>query len=175
MQLDGGSSASFLYDGLGRRTVRTEGSDTTHFYYNEEWQVLTETNGAGAATATYLYHPHYIDAVAERMTSAAHPIGVESEHFYTHDALFNVTSAIVNSTIDAVVERYAYSPYGEAHVLDNGYNDISVSAIKKEKLFTGRRVDPVTGLQINHYWYYHQQLGRWIQRSCSVSIYCQPL
>ncbi len=57
VSLDTGSTASYEYDGLHRRIVRTEGSDTTHFYYNNQWQVMEETDGAGATTAIYSYNP----------------------------------------------------------------------------------------------------------------------
>ena len=43
----------YQYDGLHRRIARTDGSNTTHYYYNENWQVLTETNDNDEATAIY--------------------------------------------------------------------------------------------------------------------------
>jgi RHS repeat-associated protein len=160
-QLDGGTTASYQYDGLGRRIVRTEGATTKRFYYNERWQVLVEADGADDAQAIYSHHPHYIDAVAVRMT----PTG---DHFYLHDALFNVT-ALVERASEDVVERYAYNPYGEATVLDASYAADSatgdgLSDVGNEKLYTGRRIDPSTGFQINRNRYYNQQLGRWISR-----------
>jgi RHS repeat-associated protein len=35
---------------------------------------------------------------------------------------------------------------------------------RNELLFTGRRCDPETGLQLNRHRFYHQQLGRWLSR-----------
>ena len=44
----------YQYDGLHRRIARTDDDGTTtHYYYNENWQVLTETDGDGNATAIY--------------------------------------------------------------------------------------------------------------------------
>ena len=43
----------YQYDGLHRRIARTDNAGTTHYYYNENWQVLTETDGGGNATAIY--------------------------------------------------------------------------------------------------------------------------
>ena len=163
--------ASFEYDGLHRRIVRTDMKETistsddtdTHFYYNENWQVLTETDGTNA-TAIYSYNPDYVDSVAVRMTSSHHANG-ESEHFFTHDALYNVTSA-VDASSDTVVERYAYSPYGEATVLEANYADDpdGDSDLFNEYLYTGRRLDSTTELQINRYRYYHAAMGRWLNR-----------
>ena len=165
--LDTGSTASYQYDGLNRRIVRTEGSGTTHFYYNNQWQVLEETDGTGASTAIYSYNPEYVDSVAVRMTPT-------SGHFYTHDALFNVTSMVDEAT-DSVVERYAYTPYGEATVLDASFAAISgnTSAFNNELLYTGRRIDPATGLQLNRNRFYHQQLGRWVNRD-PIGYYGSP-
>jgi RHS repeat-associated protein len=36
--------------------------------------------------------------------------------------------------------------------------------VDNELLFTGRRIDPVAGLQLNRHRFYHQQLGRWVSR-----------
>ncbi len=148
------------YDGLNRRIVRDEtgdGGELRHFYYNRQWQVLTEADGTGAATAIYSYNPNYVDSVAVRMTPT-------SGHFYTHDALFNVTSMVDEAT-DSIVERYSYTPYGEATVLDASFSPVAANSVfGNELLYTGRRVDPATGLQLNRNRFYHQQLGRWVNR-----------
>ena len=99
------------YDGLNRRIVRIEGGETRHFYYNDQWQVLEERVGAATtADKQYVYHPHYVDAVAVRYDASA------TEHYYLQDANFNVTA--VTDDTGSVVERYSYSPYGEVTVLD---------------------------------------------------------
>ncbi len=36
--------------------------------------------------------------------------------------------------------------------------------IDNEHLYTGRRTDPETGLQLNRYRFYHSSLGRWVNR-----------
>jgi len=90
-----------------------------------------------------------------------------------------------------VVERYAYSPYGKVTVLDANFIPAIVSgdydcdgdvdgadflawqrgdvirlcsAIDNELLYTGRRRDPETGLQLNRNRFYHSGLGRWVNR-----------
>ena len=35
---------------------------------------------------------------------------------------------------------------------------------RNELLYTGRQIDPETGLQLNRHRFYHQQLGRWVSR-----------
>jgi len=41
---------------------------------------------------------------------------------------------------------------------------VAESTVDNEFLFTGRRRDPETGLQLNRNRFYHQQLGRWVSR-----------
>ena len=99
-----------------------------------------------------------VDQVALSYDSAG------NAHYFLQDANFNVT-ALLDSTRD-VVERYAYTPYGETTVLNPDFSAAAgnVSAISNELLYTGRRLDPETGLQLNRNRFYHQQLGRWVSR-----------
>lgn len=188
------------YDGLNRRIVRhtdlngngtleTNGNDEIrHYYYNDQWQVVEERVGNNGedgedsyVDVQYVYHPYYIDAVAVRYRDANGDYdpngtgddGLEEALYYLHDANFNVT-ALAN-TSGAVVERYAYTPYGEVTVLDgapavdpDGTTEWDVdgdgSDIDNETLFSGRERDPVTGLQLNRNRYLAANLGRWVNR-----------
>ena len=152
------------YDGLNRRIVR-DGAEQRHFYYNQQWQVVEERVGTSTTSdKQYMYHPHYVDAVALMRNSSS------SEYFYLQDANFNVTAVTDNT--GAVVERYAYTPYGEATILNGASDpdgaewsvDTGGSDILNEYLYTGRRLDPETGLQINRRRFYHAPLGRWVNR-----------
>ena len=154
------------YDGFNRRIVRKEYSltsgtlnETRHFYYNQQWQVLVESveDTSETATAMYSYHPHYVDAVAVRIRDA-------DAHFYLHDANYNVT-AMADDT-GTVVERYSYTPYGETTFMSEAFvpHTNPESGIGNEYLYTGRRLDPETGMQINRNRFYIPPLGRWLTR-----------
>ena len=170
--------AAHAYDGLNRRITRGKphaalpDNDTIHYYYNEEWQVLEERFQPAQGSedsdpkAQYVYHPYYIDAIALRYydanTDGDRDDPNEGEHFYLQDANFNVTAVVDDS--GTVFERYAYTPYGEVTYLDASFGTRTSSQIGNEYLYTGRRLDPESGLQLNRYRYYHQQLGRWVSR-----------
>ena len=113
---------------------------------------------ATTADKQYVYHPHYVDAVAMMIDSS------DDEHYYLQDANFNVTAVVDDQ--GTVVERYAYTPYGEVTILESNFtaDPDNKSDIANEYLYTGRRLDPETGLQINRYRYYHSGLGRWVNR-----------
>jgi RHS repeat-associated protein len=86
-----------------------------------------------------------------------------TRYYYCQDANFNVV-ATLNPT-GSVVERYAYTPYGVVTYLDDEFdNPSTASTIGNEYLYTGRRRDAETGLQLNRNRYYHAQLGRWLTR-----------
>jgi RHS repeat-associated protein len=147
------------YDGLGQRIVRDPAgsSNTYDYYYNDQWQLLTETKDS-SVEAIYHWHPHYIDALATRMRAS-------DTHHFLFDANFNITAAVDTST-DAVVERYKYTPYGEVTVLEADFtpDGDNLSDIGNQHLYTGRERDPETGLQLNRHRYYASHLGRWLTR-----------
>ena len=150
------------YDGLHRRIIRDEtgGSGVlTHFYWNESWQCVEERIGASSSPhKQYVWHPYYIDALAVSYDSSS------NKHYYTHDANMNVTAALNSSGV--VVERYQYSPYGEMTILEADFDvaGSQVSSIGNEFLYTGRRLDPESGLYQFRHRYYHAQLGRFVNR-----------
>ena len=85
--------------------------------------------------------------------------------YYRHDANFNITA--VTDDTGAVLERYAYSPYGQVAYLDDAFAALSTqeSAIDNEYLYTGRRLDPgAPGLQLNRHRFYASHVGRWVNR-----------
>ncbi|HUT10260.1 MAG TPA: RHS repeat-associated core domain-containing protein, partial [Thermoguttaceae bacterium] len=90
--------------------------------------------------------------------------------FYLADANFNVTAIVAESSRGeedwAVRERYVYTPYGAATILDADFAPVpgNTSAYATTTLYTGRRVDAETGLYYYRARYYHAQLGRFINR-----------
>lgn len=156
---DGGTTVvTYEYDGLGHRIVKDVAGGTTNdreYYYNDKWQLLTETKPSGVE-AIYQWHPFYVDALAVRMRAS-------DTHFFLHDVNYNVTAAVLDST-DAVVERYNYTAYGVPTFLNASFGGISSSAIGNAHLYTGRERDSESGLQLNRHRYYASHLGRWLTR-----------
>src|SRR5690606_9657411 len=123
----------------------------------------------------YIYFPFYIDAIASVLYDPDTDGTNIVRYDYLHDANFNVVAIVTGTTSYDVVERYHYSPYGEVTIL-NGASDLNdmggdwsldadqVSDIGNEFLYTGRRLDPETGLQYSRYRFLHLQMGRWVNR-----------
>jgi RHS repeat-associated protein len=170
------------YDGLHRRIVKEKYvsgtlNETRHYYYNENWQVVEERVGADAWTARvdarYVWNPQYVDSLALRYWDSNASGGPDTFHYFLQDANYNVTAVTDNT--GAVVERYAYTSYGEPIILngsldaDSYTTDFSVdgnqlSDVANVYLYTGRERDPETGLQLNRNRFYAAGLGRWLTR-----------
>jgi RHS repeat-associated protein len=89
--------------------------------------------------------------------------GPVKKYYYHANNLYNV--AAITDKNGVVVERYNYSPYGEATILDpTGLIQQAASSIQNPLLFTGRRLDAETGLMYYRARYYDVDLGRFIGR-----------
>jgi RHS repeat-associated protein len=175
--------ASYEYDGLNRRIQKTtdNGQRTTHFFYNEQWQVIEErsTNNQQQATiAQYVWDARYIDSPVVRFhdSNADGDLSDPADNtlYYTTDANWNVTGLV--NTSGQVVERYAYTPYGQVTVLEgqvdrdgnptvdwSGDAD-NASDVGNSVLYGGYRFDVETGLYQVRNRYYHPTLGRFANR-----------
>ena len=154
------------YDGLHRRIVRDEtggSGDQRRFFYSQQWQALEERVGTSSnAKLQYVFGPRYVDEIVLRDEDTTGNGVLNERLYYLQDANFNVTAG--QYVRQRVLERYLYEPYGEATFKTGSWGSRSASSYANEMMFTGRRVDPETGLQINRYRFYHQQLGRWVTR-----------
>ncbi|MCX5673920.1 MAG: autotransporter-associated beta strand repeat-containing protein [Planctomycetota bacterium] len=172
--LDTGSDtlvATYAYDGQGRRVTRTAGETTTHYFFNENWQVLETRVGTDPDPLDqYVWDVRYVDAPVVRFhngnTDEDYDDPEDNILYYTQDANWNVT-ALVDSGTGAVVERYIYSAYGEVTVLDEDWDPVegNESAVANDRLFTGSALDSETGLYSSRVRdTYHPTLGRWLER-----------
>jgi len=130
----------------------------------DAWNRLVEVKDRNSITdpwKQYVYHPQYVDSIAVRYYDE-NTDGNVVEHYYLQDANFNVTAVV--DAAGTVVERYSYTPYGEVSFLAPDFSPLTSSAIGNELLYTGRRLDPETGLQLNRNRFYAAGLGRWVNR-----------
>jgi RHS repeat-associated protein len=129
------TTATFQYDGLGRRVARTVNGSTTQYVYDGPQAIGEITNGQAAALLTGLQ----IDEVIARYTSAG-------TRTYLTDAL----GSVIAQTNDqqAVQNFYGYTPYGETQALgpDEG-NAIQYTARENDQTglyyYRARYYDPV--------------------------------
>jgi RHS repeat-associated protein len=151
------SVVEMSYDALGRRVSKTDGAATTIFVSAGLQEIAEYTNNA--LTKKYVYGV-YIDEPLLMINVAGL---VETKYYYHANNLYSV-AAITDAT-GAVVERYRYTPYGEATVLDpTGLIPQPSSLVSQPYFFTGRRLDAETDLMYYRARYYDVQLGRFLSR-----------
>ncbi|MGB6917060.1 MAG: RHS repeat-associated core domain-containing protein, partial [Phycisphaerae bacterium] len=179
--------ATYEYDGQKRRIVETiegEPDVTRDSYYSDAWQVIEVHEGGDADNPLkqFVWDPRYVDSPIVRFhdgnTDGDYLDAEDDVLYYTTDANFNVTAVV--DTSGAVVERYAYDPYGQGTILngaDGADPDVDgetvfewdpdadgASDVDNRTLYAGYHLDTETGLYSVRNRMYHPTLGRWITR-----------
>jgi RHS repeat-associated protein len=140
VSISGGTTASFHYDALGRRTSKAVGSTASQFLYDGN-DVAAEIGG-GAIGANYLRSLN-IDEPFIRQA------GTGNEHYHT-DALGS--SLVLSNTQGAPATMYAYEPFGKTTITGTSANVFQ---------YTGRENDD-TELAYYRARYYSPSRGRFI-------------
>jgi RHS repeat-associated protein len=152
--VNGGTTARYSYDALGRRIRKIAGSDTTKYYFSG-MQVVEERNGRDSFKATYVWGWWIDDAVFMQRDG--------QRYFYHTNTLGSVVS--VTNAAGAVVERYDYDAFGKATVYDGNFALLTGgSAIGNPYLYTGREYDKESGLYYYRARYYDPVHGRFLQQ-----------
>ena len=177
----GGNTHEYTYDALGRRvsksvvTTNPTGQQTTavtvfvcvtqpieHSPFAGQ-EVAEYVGGAAPSTPSQKYvYGAYVD---EPVLLAVGAGTSETKYYYHQNNLYSV--AALTNQAGTVVERYAYTAYGKPLFCDpngNTLTDQQKSGVGNPFLYTGRRLDPETGLYYYRARYYDAGLGRFIGR-----------
>jgi RHS repeat-associated protein len=157
--------AEYEYDGADRRIEKRVSGNTEDFFYNEDHQVLeVRHNDDADPREQYVWDLSYVDAPILRYRDANTDGTVDDTLYATFDANFNVTALV--SEGGSVVERFAYTPYGERSVLDGNFaaDADGVSDYAWTVGHQGLWQDGETGLMYNRARHLHPSLGRFVQR-----------
>jgi RHS repeat-associated protein len=153
--------ATYEYDGQARRVSKTVSGTTTDAYYTAGWQMIEERVG-GNVVRQYVWGVRYVDELVCRDADTDANGSLDQKLYAVHDANWNVT-AIVDSS-GAVVERYAYTPYGERTIMTPGWAARGSSLYAWTAGHQALMLDGETGLYANRYRYLHPLLGRFTSR-----------
>jgi RHS repeat-associated protein len=136
-------------------------------YSPQAGQEIAEYQNSGTGTAFVLQRKFiYAEYVDEPVLMVNVSGETETKYYYHANNLYSV--AALTTRAGAVSERYAYTAYGKPLFFDGSGNLLSPqpsgSALGNPYMYTGRRLDPETGLQYSRARYYDFDLGRFVGR-----------
>ena len=158
-----------IYDGLNRRIIRksydSSGTltETRFFFYSDQWQILEERGHTPTVPdRQWVWGIRYIDDCVLRDRASTDPRRTPLRP--ARRQLERRCPLRPNRA--AIVERYAYSPYGVVQFLDASFAPITgnVSAYGWETLYSGYCYDGVTGNYNVRYRELQPILGIWLSR-----------
>ncbi len=188
---DGGTIvAKYEYDGDGRRIKKHIDSQSPsspngidryeHLFYAsvgtavelpaqqlvETRNTTTENDQPESLQPKYqwLWSPRYIDApILRDENTDTDGLCDDGRLYYLADANMNITG-LVDVNGDAL-ERYIYDPYGRLTIYNADWSSSRLSSLYSNPvLYTGRDLDPETGLYYYRARYYSADLGRFTSR-----------
>jgi RHS repeat-associated protein len=154
--------AEFNYDALGRRIEKKDNitaANTRCYYYNYNWQILSEYNTGGTHQRSYVYG-NYIDEVLMSFWLYT----ASQCKYYLHDHLYSPVA--VTDSFGQTAERYEYDAYGKCYILEPNFapDPDGKSDVANPFYFTGREMDTLDNgsLKIMNYRhrYYDTYTGR---------------
>ncbi|MEW6360281.1 MAG: LamG-like jellyroll fold domain-containing protein [Planctomycetota bacterium] len=161
--------AEYLYDGLGRRVLKSVGNDDTRYVYDGN-DVVCEYNANDALVCRYVMGR----SIDEPMRMERLIEGNWRNFYYQTNALGSIVALNEwdsGEQEETIVERYTYDAYGRLLVHTPGTdgtfgtsddNYRATSSVGNPYGFTARALDTETGLMYYRVRYYSPLLGRFI-------------
>jgi len=190
VEMPDGKVHSFTYDALGRRV--SQKIDTGVMgggpYETTVYVCSTHESGLGQVVAEYdagqpasnperhYVYGAYVDEPLVFLAPSAQPL---APTYYHRNRKYDIVG--LTSSTGTVLERYAYTPYGEVTFL-NAVGTVQVphaSPLGNPYLFTGQRYDAAPALHFFKGRYYDAGLGRFLNRDPlgyvdGMSLYVAP-
>lgn len=143
----GGTTRTYVYDGLGNRVRIQSGSTARNLHHDHMGRVVFETNASGQVTVEYIY-------AGNRLVAS----GTPSDGFlFYHYGKAGNTLALTNAS-GTVATTYAYSPFGDV------INRSGPSATSFTYVGAYGVMDEGSGLFFMRNRYYDAMTGRFLQR-----------
>ena len=139
-------------------------------------QEIAEYKNTGSGTAFTLQRKHVYGEYVDEPVLMANVGGTSETLYYYHANSLHSVAALTNQA-GSVVERYSYTAYGSPtfHNADGTVATSQSSTVSNPFMYTGRRLDPETGLYYYRARYYNPALGRFISRDPIGYADCENL
>ena len=135
------TTASYVYDGLGRRIQKTAAGQITRFVYDSQ-DIIAEYNSANTLSVRYVYGTRTDEVVAVQRNSAISLVDTDASGSVVRISGGPVTQSTV-----------AYDTFGRT---------VAQTGTATSRMFQGREFDAETGLYYYRARYYDPQIGRFL-------------
>jgi RHS repeat-associated protein len=159
---------SFEYDALGRRVARSETGSSIVYVHAGQQVIADYARGAAAAAPSFRYvYGSYVDEPLLRHagTGTTLPTSGTAALYYHRNQQYSIVG--LSDAAGALVERYAYTAYGELTILAPDRTLRATSSFENRYTYTGREWD--AGLSL----YYFR--ARWLEPKAGRFIGRDPL
>ncbi|AEG61159.1 YD repeat protein [Desulforamulus ruminis DSM 2154] len=152
----GTNAAAFQYGPTGLRTKKVTPTETTRYHYNNQGEVIAESDASNTLTANYVWGP-------DRVLVKKEPNG--KEYYYLYNGHGDV-SQIIDSDGN-IVNEYRYDEWG--NILSQ------TEQVKNPFKYAGEIYDAETGLYYLRARYYDPSIGRFINKDSYEGDIVNPL
>ncbi len=158
------STITYKYDALDRRIEKNVDGNIVRYVYDRD-NIYLEYDEDNFFRAKFV-HSNSVDEPVrmERPTSPYTNANYSRQEFYFHrDRLGNITE--ITDFEGVVVQRYVYDAFGNTTIYDKDGSEITPSStnyLENPYAFTGRELDPETGLYFYRARYYDPNVGKFI-------------
>jgi RHS repeat-associated protein len=159
---------SFEYDALGRRVARSETGNNVVYIHAGQQVIADYARGAAAAAPSFRYvYGSYVDEPLLRHagTGTTLPTSGTAALYYHRNQQYSIVG--LSDAAGTLVERYAYTAYGELTILAPDRTLRATSSFQNRYTYTGREWD--AGLSL----YYFR--ARWLDPKAGRFIGRDPL
>ncbi|HBQ26814.1 MAG TPA: hypothetical protein DD791_10515 [Syntrophomonas sp.] len=152
----GTSAAAFQYGPTGLRSKKITPTETIRYHYNNNGEVIAESNASNTVTANYIWGP-------DRVLSKKEAGG--NQYYYLYNGHGDVAQIV--DTSGNPVNTYSYDEWG--NILSQ------TEQINNPFKYAGEIHDPETGLYYLRARYYDPSLGRFINKDAYEGDITNPL
>ncbi|MFN9245594.1 MAG: RHS repeat domain-containing protein, partial [Planctomycetota bacterium] len=159
---------TFEYDALGRRVARSEAGNNVVYVHAGQQVIADYARGAAAAAPSFRYvYGSYVDEPLLRHagTGTTLPTSGTGALYYNRNQQYSIIG--LSDAAGTLVERYAYTAYGELTILAPDRTLRPTSSFENRYTYTAREWDPTLRL------YYFR--ARWLEPKAGRFIGREPI
>ncbi len=149
------TTTTYAYNGLGERTTKTTGSNTSHYFYGAEEQLLAEYDALGDITREYVYLNGQPVVMLEHVGSTINKYWIHNDHL-------GRPLVLTDAAGDAVWQLLDSDAFGNAADIDEDPDNDSTNLVFNLRL-PGQYFDAETNLHYNYFRDYNPRIGRYVE------------